>query len=69
MAKFGTEARVGTVVLVGILIFIYGTMQVTHLGEKRGYELHADFKNGLPESMCYGIGDSTHVNDQESVIS
>jgi phospholipid/cholesterol/gamma-HCH transport system substrate-binding protein len=52
MAKFGTEARVGTVVLVGILIFIYGTMQVTHLGEKRGYELHADFKNvsGLEEN-------------------
>ena len=52
MAKFGTEARVGAVVLAGILVFIYGTMQVTHLGDKRGYDLNAKFKNvsGLEEN-------------------
>ncbi|UCF30291.1 MAG: MCE family protein [bacterium] len=52
MSKFGTEARVGAVVLAGILVFMYGTMQVTHLGEKRGYELQAVFKNvsGLEEN-------------------
>jgi phospholipid/cholesterol/gamma-HCH transport system substrate-binding protein len=43
--KFGTEARLGLFVILGFLAFIWGTTQLTHLGEDGGYELTAVFKN------------------------
>ncbi len=45
MAKFGTEARLGLVIMTGFLIFIWGTMKVTHIGEARGYDINAVFDN------------------------
>ncbi len=43
MAKFGTEARLGLVIMTAFLIFIWGTMKVTHIGEAKGYDIHAVF--------------------------
>ncbi|GBE14460.1 MAG TPA: MCE family protein [Proteobacteria bacterium] len=43
MAKFSTEARLGVFVIVGFAILVWGTMKVTQLGEKGGYELTAVF--------------------------
>ncbi|NOY85724.1 MAG: MCE family protein [Deltaproteobacteria bacterium] len=43
MAKFSAEARLGIFVIVGFAIFVWGTMKVTQLGEKNGYELTAVF--------------------------
>lgn len=45
MARFKTETYVGLFILVGFLIFIWGTTQITHLGEEDGYELYAAFDN------------------------
>ncbi|MEE8319864.1 MAG: MlaD family protein, partial [bacterium] len=45
MAKFGTEARLGLVIMTAFLIFIWGTMKVTHIGEARGYDINAVFEN------------------------
>jgi phospholipid/cholesterol/gamma-HCH transport system substrate-binding protein len=45
MARFKTETYVGLFILAGFLIFIWGTMQITHLGEDGGYVLQAVFDN------------------------
>ncbi len=45
MKSFKTETYVGLFVLAGFLIFIWGTMQITNLGEDNGYELYAVFDN------------------------
>jgi len=45
MKSFKTETYVGLFVLVGFLIFIWGTMQITNIGEDGGYELYAVFGN------------------------
>jgi phospholipid/cholesterol/gamma-HCH transport system substrate-binding protein len=45
MKSFKTETYVGIFVLVGFLIFIWGTMQITNIGEDGGYELYAVFDN------------------------
>lgn len=45
MKSFKTETYVGLFVLVGFLIFIWGTMQITNIGEDGGYELYAVFDN------------------------
>lgn len=43
--KFGTEARLGLVIFTAFIIFIWGTMQITNLGEDHGYEITAVFDN------------------------
>jgi len=45
MSRFKTETYVGLFILVGFLIFAWGTMQITHIGEEDGYELYAVFDN------------------------
>jgi len=45
MKSFKTETYVGLFVLAGFLIFIWGTMQITNIGEDGGYELYAVFDN------------------------
>ena len=45
MSKFSTEARLGLVILTAFLIFIWGTMKITHVGEGRGYNINAVFDN------------------------
>jgi len=45
MKSFKTETYVGLFVLVGFLIFIWGTMQITNLGEEGGFDLYAVFNN------------------------
>ena len=45
MKSFKTETYVGLFVLVGFLIFIWGTMQITNIGDDDGYELYAVFDN------------------------
>jgi phospholipid/cholesterol/gamma-HCH transport system substrate-binding protein len=45
MRSFKTETYVGLFVLVGSIIFIWGTMQITNLGDDGGYELYAIFEN------------------------
>ncbi len=45
MSKFSTEARLGLVIVTAFMIFIWGTMKVTHVGEGRGYEINAVFDN------------------------
>ncbi|MCJ7500589.1 MCE family protein [bacterium] len=45
MKSFKTETYVGLFVLVGFLIFIWGTMQITNIGDDGGYELYAVFDN------------------------
>jgi len=45
MKSFKTETYVGLFVLAGFLIFIWGTMQITNIGDDGGYELYAVFNN------------------------
>ena len=45
MKSFKTETYVGLFVLAGFLIFIWGTMQITNIGDDGGYELYAFFDN------------------------
>lgn len=45
MRSFKTETYVGLFVLAGFLIFIWGTTQITNLGDDGGYELYAIFDN------------------------
>ena len=45
MRSFKTETYVGLFVLAGFLIFIWGTMQITNIGDDSGYELFAVFDN------------------------
>ena len=45
MKSFKTETYVGLFVLTGFLIFIWGTMQITNIGDDGGYELYAVFNN------------------------
>ena len=45
MKSFKTETYVGLFVLAGFLIFIWGTMQITNIGEDGGYELYSVFDN------------------------
>ncbi len=45
MRSFKTETYVGLFVLTGFLIFIWGTTQITNLGDDGGYELYAVFQN------------------------
>ena len=45
MRSFKTETYVGLFVLAGFLIFIWGTMQITNIGDDDGYELYAVFNN------------------------
>ncbi|MDF1536282.1 MAG: MlaD family protein [bacterium] len=45
MRSFKTETYVGLFVLTGFLIFIWGTTQITNLGDDGGYELYAVFDN------------------------
>lgn len=45
MRTFKTETYVGLFVLAGMALFIFGTMQITQLGEEKGYELSAVFDN------------------------
>ena len=45
MKSFKTETYVGLFVLAGFLIFIWGTMQITNIGDDGGYELYAVFGN------------------------
>ena len=45
MRSFKTETYVGLFVLTGFLIFIWGTTQITNLGDDGGYELYAIFEN------------------------
>jgi phospholipid/cholesterol/gamma-HCH transport system substrate-binding protein len=45
MKSFKTETYVGLFVLAGFLIFIWGTMQITNIGDDGGYELYAVFDN------------------------
>ena len=45
MSRFKAETYVGLFLLAGFCIFIWGTMQITHLGEDEGYELYAVFEN------------------------
>jgi phospholipid/cholesterol/gamma-HCH transport system substrate-binding protein len=45
MRSFKTETYVGLFVLLGSLIFLWGTMQITNLGDDGGYELYAIFEN------------------------
>ena len=45
MKSFKTETYVGLFVLAGFLIFIWGTMQITNIGDDGGYELIAVFDN------------------------
>jgi phospholipid/cholesterol/gamma-HCH transport system substrate-binding protein len=45
MRSFKTETYVGLFILTGFLIFIWGTTQITNLGDDGGYELYAIFEN------------------------
>ncbi|MCK5352941.1 MCE family protein, partial [bacterium] len=45
MKSFKTETYVGLFVLAGFFIFIWGTMQITNIGDDGGYELYAVFNN------------------------
>jgi len=45
LTRFKTETYVGLFVLAGFLIFIWGTMQITNIGDDGGYELYAVFDN------------------------
>ena len=45
MKSFKTETYVGLFVMAGFLIFIWGTMQITNIGDDKGYELYAVFDN------------------------
>jgi len=45
MKTFKTETYVGLFILLGFLVFAWGTTQITHIGEKEGYEIYAVFDN------------------------
>jgi len=45
LTRFKSETYVGLFVLTGFLIFIWGTMQITNIGDSDGYELFAVFDN------------------------